>query len=61
MSTQSGKIARKLGANPKDTARKAHRRDPNFAQSRDLREDRGERQMKDTLARQTMPHLTRPG
>ena len=27
-------------------AKKARKRDPNFAQSRDIHEDRGERQMK---------------
>lgn len=36
----------KLGANPHDPARKAHKRDRNFAQSRDIREDRAQRQVK---------------
>jgi hypothetical protein len=36
----------KLGANRKETARKPRKHDANFAQSRDLREDRGERQTK---------------
>lgn len=53
------KAAHKLGANHKDPARKSKKKDPNFAQSRDIREDRGERQMKTEQARQTMPHLTR--
>jgi hypothetical protein len=50
----------KLGANRKEAARKARKRDPNFAQSRDIREDRGERQMKAARARQTLPHVNRP-
>ncbi len=49
----------KLGANRKEVARKTRKHDPNFAQSRDIREDRGERQMKAARARQTLPHLTR--
>jgi hypothetical protein len=53
------KIAHKLGANRKELARKPHKHDANFAQSRDLREDRGERQMKSSRARQTLPHLIR--
>lgn len=47
---------RKLGANRKEVARKTRKHDPNFAQSRDIREDRGERQMKTVRARQTLPH-----
>ena len=54
------KPAHKLGANRKEIARKPHPKDANFAQSRDIREDRGERQMKATRARQTLPHLNRP-
>jgi hypothetical protein len=38
--------AHKLGANRKELARKSRKHDANFAQSRDIREDRGERQMK---------------
>ena len=53
------KPAHKLGANRKEPARKGRKRDANFAQSRDIREDRGERQMKTVRARQSMPHLTR--
>jgi hypothetical protein len=49
-------LSRKLGPNRRDAARKARKRDPNFAQSRDIREDRGERQMKTTRTRQTFPH-----
>lgn len=36
----------KLGANQKETAVKTVKRDPNFKQSRDVREDRGQRQAK---------------
>ena len=46
----------KLGANRKEFARKQRKRDANFAQSRDIREDRGERQIKAARARQTLPH-----
>jgi hypothetical protein len=46
MKTKLEKIPHKLGANPKEAAVKAHRHDPNFKQSRDVREDRGERQIK---------------
>lgn len=52
------KTGHKFGANRKETTRKARKHDPNFAQSRDIREDRGERQMKAARARQTMPHMT---
>jgi hypothetical protein len=51
--------AHKFGANRKEVTRKARQHDSNFAQSRDIREDRGERQMKAARARQTMPHLAR--
>jgi hypothetical protein len=46
MKAKSEKIPHKLGANPKEPAVKTRKRDPNFKQSRDVREDRGERQMK---------------
>jgi len=46
MKAKSQKISHKLGANQKEPAVKARKRDPNFSQSRDLREDRGERQIK---------------
>lgn len=59
MPTKITKPMRKLGANRNDVARKPRKRDNNFAQSRDIREDRGERQMKTVRARQSMPHLTR--
>jgi len=35
------KSTRKLGPNTRESARKARRRDPNFAQSKDIHEDRG--------------------
>ena len=57
--TQSPRPTHKLGANRKELARKPRQRDANFSQSRDIREDRGERQMKTVRARQTMAHLTR--
>jgi hypothetical protein len=59
MTTKTQKAAHKLGANRKEVARKQRKHDANFAQSRDIREDRGERQMKAARARQTFPHLTR--
>jgi len=59
MTTKPLKPTHKFGANRKETARKTRKHDPNFAQSRDIREDRGERQMKEARARQTMSHLTR--
>jgi hypothetical protein len=60
MATKSiRKPTHKLGANRKELARKSRIRDANFAQSCDIREDRGERQMKAARARQTLPHLTR--
>jgi hypothetical protein len=58
MTRKSQKPMHKLGANRKELARKPRKLDANFAQSRDIREDRGERQMKEARARQTMPHLT---
>ncbi len=46
-------ITHKLGVNKKETAVKARKLDPNFKQSRDIREDRGQRQMKTTNAAKT--------
>lgn len=43
---KTGISSHKLGSNRRDLARKARRRDANFKQSRDVREDRGERQSK---------------
>ncbi len=51
MSEIPQKPAHKLGANRKDPARKSHKHDANFAQSRDIREDRGERQVKTAFPR----------
>lgn len=59
MLTKVQKPAHKLGANRKEEARRRPQKDANFSQSRDIREDRGERQMKAARARQTLPHLTR--
>jgi hypothetical protein len=59
MDTKPLNPAHKLGANRNEFARKRRKRDANFAQSRDIREDRGERQMKAARARQTLPPLGR--
>jgi hypothetical protein len=40
------KSSHKFGANRKEIARRFRKRDRNFSQSRDIREDRGERQIK---------------
>jgi hypothetical protein len=48
------KVSHKLGANRKENARKARKHDNNFAQSRDIREDRGERQIKLTSLSRTV-------
>ena len=40
-----------------EDARKLRNRDPNFAQSRDIHEDRGERQIRLARTRQTLPHM----
>jgi hypothetical protein len=60
MANTPKKVSHKLGSNRKELARKVRKPDANFAQSRDIREDRGERQMKAARARQTMPHTLRP-
>jgi hypothetical protein len=46
MKTSRKSPTRKLGANPGEMARKQHKHDSNFSQSKDLREDRGARQIK---------------
>ena len=46
MKTKPVKAPHKLGANQKEPAVKAVKLDANFKQSRDVREDRGTRQMK---------------
>jgi hypothetical protein len=48
------KRSHKLGPNRKELARKARKLDRNFSQSRDVREDRGERQIKMALAARTV-------
>lgn len=53
MKAKPEKIPHKLGANQKEAAVKARKHDPNFRQSRDLHEDRGERQMKTVGAPRT--------
>ena len=54
MKAKSQKVPHKLGANQKEPAVRSHPTDANFKQSRDVREDRGERQIKTTRARQTL-------
>jgi len=49
-------LQHKFGANRKETTRKPRKSGDNFSQSKDIREDRGERQMKTERNRQTMPH-----
>ena len=46
MKAKPAKTPHKLGANQKEPAVKAVKHDANFKQSRDVREDRGTRQMK---------------
>lgn len=46
MKTKPEAITHKLGVNQKEPAVKAVKRDANFKQSRDVREDRGQRQAK---------------
>lgn len=45
------KLSHKFGANRNELAKKARKHDPNFAQSRDVHEDRGERQAKTEFRR----------
>ena len=54
MNTASMKTSRKLGANRHELAKTPRKRDANFAQSRDIREDRGERQIKTTFSLRTL-------
>lgn len=46
MKTKAKKTPHKLGANQKEAAVKSRKQDSNFKQSRDVREDRGLRQIK---------------
>ena len=52
-------MSHKLGANRNEFAKKARKHDPNFAQSRDVREDRGQRQAQTARNRQTLPPASR--
>lgn len=52
------KTTPKPGANDEGPARKAHPKDPNFAQSRDIHEDRGERQAKTVRPNQSVPRAS---
>ena len=56
---QSKQVSRKLGANRNELAKKTRKHDPNFAQSRDVREDRGQRQAQTARNRQTLPPASR--
>jgi hypothetical protein len=44
--TKKSVVSRKRGANPRDPAKRQQKRDNNFKQSKDVREDRGVRQIK---------------
>ena len=44
--SEGTKASHKLGANRHDPARRQQKRDKNFKQSKDVREDRGVRQLK---------------
>ena len=46
-------LPRKLGANHSETAKRPRKHDNNFKQSKDLREDRGIRQLKASPKSQT--------
>ena len=48
MKAKSTSTTHKLGANSKEAAVKTVKHDANFKQSRDIREDRGQRQNKTT-------------
>jgi hypothetical protein len=52
MKQKDQKTSRKLGADRNETAVKTRKLDANFKQSRDVREDRGERQIKTSGPRQ---------
>lgn len=51
------KTSHKLGANRNEPAKRLRKRDRNFAQSRDIHEDRGERQIKTVRVDQSLLHL----
>ena len=52
-------VSHKLGANHHEVAKKARKIDPNFSQSRDVHEDRGQRQAQTARNRQTLPRASR--
>lgn len=54
------KRSHKLGPNRNEFAKKVRTKDPNFAQSRDVHEDRGQRQAQSERVRQSVPP-NRPG
>ncbi len=54
MKTTTDKLPHKLGANQKEEAAKPRKHDANFKQTRDVREDRGERQLKTGAAARTI-------
>lgn len=54
MKTKPAKLPHKLGANQKEEAVKTRKHDANFKQSRDVREDRCERQLKTGTAARTI-------
>ena len=58
--TPAKKRSHKLGANRNEFAKKVRTKDPNFAQSRDVLEDRGQRVAQAARVRQSVPP-TRPG
>ncbi len=60
MTNNPKKLSHKLGPNRNELARKARKHDRNFAQSRDIREDRGERQIKSARSRQTLSYTVWP-
>jgi hypothetical protein len=51
------KTLHQLRTKPKAALSKLQKRDNTFSKSRDMREDRGERQMKTTHNSQTFPHV----
>jgi hypothetical protein len=53
------KVTRKLGANRKEEAQNPRPRDNNFKQSRDIHEDRGERQIKESSRARHFDHIPR--
>lgn len=55
MKTPNPKVTHTLGANHGEIAKKARKHDANFSQSKDLHEDRGSRQIKNTGQRGQRP------